>query len=82
MKLFTLCYKTKKPIIYNEGTRWEKQHSTFLFCYLNNYTQYNSVNEICARLNQEKPATWYNGLKIDWNIIDYFYVNIQEEMCD
>ena len=76
----TLCYKTKNPVIYNEGTQWESKHSTFLFCYLGN-TKRETAESICNRLNTEKPSKLWNGHIIDWDEIDYFYLNEQEEMC-
>lgn len=29
-----ICYKLDTPIIYNEGTKWEKSCDTFLECYV------------------------------------------------
>lgn len=28
-----ICYKLKTPVVYNRGTKWEKQEDTFLACY-------------------------------------------------
>lgn len=67
-----VCYMTKQPI---EGTN----SNHFLAYY------HNSMEEAikdCEKLNAEHPATLWNGLPLDWNIIDHFYVGQQEKMGD
>lgn len=74
----TICYKTKEPVYYNKGTKWERTHDTFLAYYT--YKNDAEAQAEADRLNAEHPATLWNGEKIDWTKIDYFFVNKQEEM--
>lgn len=73
-----LCYKTKNPVVYNKGTKWEKQDDEFLAMYVS----YNDIKAqaIANDLNKNKPAMLPNGRPIDWNEIDYFFINKQDEM--
>jgi hypothetical protein len=71
-----MCYKTKEPVYYNKGTKYEKTHDTFL-------SYYASCDDTIAyaeaeRLNREKPEKDERGYAIDWNKIDYFFINKQE----
>lgn len=75
-----VCYKTKEPVIYNEGTRYEKRYDTFLAYY--SYEQPSAAERAVEKLNTEHPAKLWNGEPIDWNFIDYFYVDEQEPMMD
>ena len=34
MRKLTICFKLNTPIIYNEGTEWEKREDTFLEKYI------------------------------------------------
>ena len=74
----TICYKTRKPVVYNKGTKYETTCDTFLAYYsgksrteLENY-----VNMV----NAEKPETVERFGKVDWNEIECFFVKEQEEM--
>lgn len=73
MKMNTICYKTKEPTYYNKGTKYETTCDTFLAYYT--YKNDEEAQEEAKRLNTEKPATLWNGEKIDWTKIDYFFVN-------
>ena len=64
-KALTICYKTKKG-------------EEYLAYY--NYKTRKEVEEEAKRLNEEKPEKLFNGEKINWNKIDYFFVHEQEEM--
>lgn len=75
-----ICYRTKEPEIYSEGTKWEKREFDFLAYYT--YKTIEEAQKEVNKLNQMKPEQLWNGRKIDWNKIDYFYVEKQEEMCD
>lgn len=76
MKIRVICYKLKKPIIYNKGTKWESQQDTFMA-----YETYKSLEEAKAKAewyNTNKPNADDLGNPIDWNEVDYFYADIQE----
>ena len=73
-----ICYKTKKPTIYNKGTKYEKTCDTFLSYYT--YKTKQDAQLECNELNTIKPHRLWNGKIIDWNIIDYFFVDEQEMM--
>ena len=82
MKVAVICYKTIKPTIYNEGTKWESRCDHFLA-----YTHFPGVTIEqaqleCDKLNNEHPDKLFNGIKIDWNKIAYFYPSYQEEFSD
>ena len=64
------CYKTKNPIFYNKGTRYESTCSEFMMWLGNEQT----APAIVEELNANRPEV-YHGTKIDWNKIDYFYVS-------
>lgn len=73
-----VCYKLKTPHIINKGTAFEKQYDTFLA-----YETYKALEEVekeVATINETKPARMWNGEPIDWNKVDYFFVNTQERM--
>lgn len=73
-----LCYKTKNPVIYNKGTKWEKQDDEFLAMYVSyNDTEAQTIVE---KLNKDKPTILPNGRPIDWNNVEYFFINKQDEM--
>lgn len=49
MMTTTICYKLNTPIIYNEGTEWEKSCDTFLECYcVNTELAHKKVAELNA----------------------------------
>lgn len=75
-----MCYKTKEPVYYNKGTKYESSCDTFLSYYAS------SDDEIAKaeveRLNKEKPEKDERGCTIDWDNIDYFFINKQEPFED
>lgn len=74
-----ICYKTKNPVVYNKGTKWEKTCDKFLARYFENDME-KAQMEI-NRLNTEKPdRVCKAGMMIDWEKVDYFFINEQEEM--
>ena len=77
-----ICYKTNKPVIYNEGTEWESSCDHFLLFYMNRETV-QEAQAICDELNKTRP-TKYCGLDIFWkkDDIKYLYASEQEEMWD
>ena len=74
MEYNVITYTTKNPVIYNEGTQWEKKKDTFLFCYtpLND----DEIVKVVDELNATK-STNYKGHPIDWEEIAYLGINKQ-----
>lgn len=70
----TLLYKTKKPVIYNKGTIYEKREDTFLHSY---YRTQEEAQKYVDELNTTHPDKAWNGEKINWDEIDYFFVGEQ-----
>ena len=73
----TICYKTKTPMIVNEGTQWEKRLDTFLAYYYRGTRE--QAEAEANRLNTEKPEKLFNGLPADCENRIYF-AHEQEEM--
>lgn len=73
-----ICYKTKEPVIYNKGTKYESRCDEFLSYYT--YKSKNDAQSECDELNTVKPNKLWNGQEINWNVIDYFFVDEQEPM--
>lgn len=80
MKKTIVCYKTIKPVVYNEGTKYETTCNTFL-CYYTNKT-IEEAQKDCDKMNAEKPLYIWNGKKIDWDKVAYFYADEQEPFED
>lgn len=74
MEYNVITYTLKTPVIYNEGTKWEKKADTFLFCYtpLND----DEIVKVVDELNATKPTN-YNNRPIDWEKIAYLGINKQ-----
>lgn len=73
-----ICFRTKTPVIYNKGTKYETSCDHFLA-----YYTYKSVAEAekeVAEMNAAHPAKLFNGDPIDWNVVKEFFVSEQEEM--
>ena len=70
-----ICYKLDKPIIYNEGTQYEKKCDTFLAYYGD--SDINKAQEEVDRINQGLIPILFNGQKADIEHKTYF-VNVQE----
>lgn len=71
-----VCYKMKMPVHYNNNTVCD----TFL-----SYYTFKSIEEAqkdCEALNHIKPSTLWNGNKIDWEKIAYFFATEQDKMED
>ena len=72
----TINYKTRKPVIYNEGSEWEKSCDTFLA-----YYTCKSAEEAQAEvdeMNKTHPTHFSNGERIDWDKIEYLFIGEQE----
>ena len=78
MMMNTICYKTREPVYYNKGTKWEKTCDHFLAYYT--YKNDADAQAEVDKLNTEHPDKLWNGEPIDWAKIDHFFVNKQEEM--
>lgn len=73
----TICYKTKTPVYYNKGTEYEKSCDQFL-AYMT-WKTIEKAQEEAEKLNIEKPTVLWNGEKVDWNKVDYFFADCQED---
>lgn len=73
-----ICYKTKTPVVYNKGTKYETTCNEFLSYYT--YKTRENAEIECNTLNTTKPRQLWNGKEIDWSMIDYFFVDEQEPM--
>ena len=78
MKQTVICYKTKEPVYYNKGTKDERQCDQFL-AYYTTKTKEEAQTE-CNELNNHHYEKLWNNEKIDWNKIEYFFTDEQEEM--
>ena len=76
MTLYGVCYQTKKPVIYNKGTKYESQCSEFLYV----QARKDNGTEMVEKLNNllAEGATRYELL--DLTKIDHFYLNVSEEI--
>lgn len=74
MKVPIICYKVKVPKVYDNGSTSDH----FLSHYF--YDTFEEAEKEAQRLNTEKPERLFNGQKINWNWVDYFYASVQEEM--
>ena len=79
MLVNAICYKVKKPVVYNKGTVWEKSCDTFLACYGGSaeYTQ-RKVNKLNSNIFAK--AQFCAEHRLVASDIDYFFVNQQEEI--
>ena len=73
-----ICYKMKEKVYYNKGTKSERTHDTFLAYYT--YKSKEEAQKDVDEINRTHPAEEKNGTPIDWNKVDYYFVNEQEEM--
>ncbi len=68
-----ICYRTKEDIV-KYGTNIGRD---FLMIYF--FGTKEEAQKIVDETNTNKPAVFCNGEKIDWNKVDFFYVEEQEE---
>lgn len=73
-----ICYKTKKPVYYNKGTKWETTCDKFLAYY--GHGTFEEAQKEADEINRTKPEKLFNGTPIDWEKVDYFFAGEQEEM--
>lgn len=73
----TMCYKTKEPVYYNKGTRYETTSDTFLF-WINDRVTLEQMQELANELNATKPQK-YMHFELDWDKIEYLYAGEQME---
>lgn len=69
--MMQICYKTKVPKVYNEGTRYESRHDEFMMWVCHNH---DDAAAIVEELNTNHPAE-SRGTKINWDEIDHFFLN-------
>ena len=72
----TINYKTRKPVVYNAGTEWEKSNDTFLAYYT--FKTIEEAQKEVDELNSTHPTHLPNRQPIDWEKIEYFFVDEQE----
>lgn len=72
--MLAICYKAKTPIVYNEGTKYERRCDEFLAY----YTGKNRVDaeKEAERLTKEKPNKWFNGCVAPE--VEYYFVVDQD----
>ena len=56
----------------------DKKGETFLEYYT--YKTLEKAKKEAEMLNTTKPEKLWNGAKIDWTKVDYFFAGVQEEM--
>lgn len=73
-----ICYKLKTPVIYNRGTKWEKQEDTFLACY--GYANPEENKRLVNVLNTDDEAKgmFCDKYRLNANNIEYFFHEEQE----
>lgn len=78
--VYAICYKTKEPVYYNKGTKWEKTNSEFLARY--GCVQKEENYKLVERLNAHDEAAlkFCNISPEKLATIDYFFVNYQEDL--
>ena len=64
-----ICYETKNPMF---------GRNNFLAYYTNKNLEAGQAE--AEKLNTEKPEKLFNGQPIDWNNVEYFFINKQGEM--
>lgn len=77
MKKTVVLYKTKNPVYFNKGTVHETTCDEFLAYYT--YRTPEEVEHEVEILNNTHPKILWNGEKIDWNTVDYFFIQKQRE---
>lgn len=79
MLVNAICYKVKKPVIYNEGTIWEKSCDTFLARYGGSKE---ATEKQIALLNSDESAKaeFCAKQRLIADEIAYFFLNVQEEI--
>lgn len=78
MKIPTICYKTKEPVYYNKGTKWEKTCSDFLFMEVHGDISFARQKLMEYNKMLDSGVEKCNGL--DFTKVSFFYINMQEEM--
>lgn len=73
-----ICYKTKEPVYYNKGTKWESSCDHFLLCYT--WANDEKTKAEVERLNRERPKDMYISRDMSIDDVDYFYASKQPEM--
>lgn len=67
--MMQICYKLKNPVTFN-GRDFHTEFMSYVL-----YDNRENAEKVVEKLNQEKPGKLFNGEKIDWDRIDYFFVN-------
>ena len=77
----SICYKTKTPIIYNEGTKWESSCDEFLAFQCGDWSE-EEARAFCDEYNAKEGwgdlPRYYKG--VDWNEVDHLMPGESYEM--
>lgn len=74
-----ICYKLKKPHIFNEGTKWEKREYTFLACYGYADPEENKRFVNVLNTDDEAKGMFCDKYRLNADAIEYFFHKEQEE---
>ena len=77
----SICYKTKEPVIYNEGTQWEKSCDEFLAFQCGGWT----VEEAQAFCDEHNAMDGWGDLPryykgVEWDEVAYLFPGKSAEM--
>lgn len=73
--MLAICYKRKTPVVYNEGTQYERRNDEFLAYYTGKNKE--DAEREAERLTKEKPERWFNGTLAPE--VEYYFV-VEQEM--
>ena len=73
-----ICYKVKNPVVYNQGTKWEKTCDTFLACYGCADVERNKAYIDLLNTDDEARANFCADHRLDPATIECFYHYEQE----
>lgn len=80
MTIYGVCYQTKEPVIYNKGSKYERQESNFLYVQAGAWNAQSIVDELNAKLAAGETVDTRTGAKFDLTNINHFYVAESSEM--
>jgi hypothetical protein len=73
-----ICYETKKPVIYNKGTIYEKSCRVFLACGGVGGEEKNRAYVDMLNSNEVEARQFCERLRLDYDNIKCFYHHQQE----
>ncbi|MBR4155412.1 MAG: hypothetical protein IKU01_01735 [Bacteroidales bacterium] len=75
--MLAICYKRVEPIVYNEGTKYERREDEFLAYYVGNDRA--KAEAEAERLTREKPERWFDGTPAPEVL--FYFIEEQEMIC-